>query len=376
MLMACYGADVLKVEGTTVADMGRSWGPPFQGDQASFFLGLNSGKRAVAIDLKRPEGVALCRRLAACADVLVENFRPGAMNRLGLGYDALRSLNPKLIYCSISGYGQDGPWRDEAAFDLILQAASGLISITGTPAGGLARCGHSVADITAGMFALIGILMALWGRQATGEGQLVDVSMFDGMISAMASNFAYYFGSGVVPRPMGTAFATIVPYAAFPTADREIVIAAANEKLWAAFCQAIERPELATDPRYASNALRVQNREQLESLIIRLLREKPSAYWLERLRAQGIPCALVQTLEDVAASPQAQARGMFPILEHPTAGPVRVTGPPVKFSRTPGAVQRPAPLVGEHSIEALGDWLGLSSEEIAGLLKAQVVRQA
>jgi crotonobetainyl-CoA:carnitine CoA-transferase CaiB-like acyl-CoA transferase len=356
MLLAGYGASVYKIEGTRSADMGRGWGPPFIGDVASYFLGFNSGKQGLAIDLKDARGVDLCRRLIAKADVLVENFRPGTMDRLGLGYDAAKAINPRLIYCSISGQGQTGPGRDDPAMDLIMQAQCGLISMTGTPDGQTARCGHSVADVTAGMFALIGILMALRAREKSGEGQYVDVSMLDGMISAMASNYAYFLGSGSVPVPMGTAFATIVPYAGFPAADGEIVIAVANDKLWASFCEAVG---WAPDPRYATNALRVANRGTLEPAISALFRQKPLAHWQQLLKEHGIPCAPVRNLREVFEDPQAAAREMFPTVQHPTAGEVHVTGLPIKFSATPGAVTTAAPLIGQHTRSALRELLGI-----------------
>lgn len=359
LLLASYGATVYKIEGPHSADMGRTWGPPFIGDVASYFLSLNSGKQGVAINLKDPRGVELCRQLIAKADVLIENFRPGTLERLGLGYAAAQIINPRLIYCSISGHGQTGPSRDDPAMDLIMQADSGLISFTGTAKGETARSGHSVADITAGMFALTGILMALHSRQTTGVGQYVDVSMFDGMISAMASNFAYYFGSGQVPVPMGTAFATIVPYAGFPVADGEIVIAVASDKLWIDFCEALHRPDWAADPRYATNALRVANREDLEPAIVDLFRQQPTKHWQQLFRQHGIPCAPVRNLQAVVNDPQSAARDMFPTVQHPTAGAVRVTGLPIKLSATPGAIGTAAPRIGQHTHAALRDLLGL-----------------
>ena len=267
MLLAAYGARVIKVESPTAVDMGRTWGPPFQGGEASFFLGLNGGKQSLALDLKNPEGLALAKRLAEQSDILIENFRPGTMARLGLGYDALAETNPRLIYVSISGYGQTGPKSQEPAMDLIVQASSGLMSVTGTADGQTVRCGHSVADVTAGMFAMSGALMALEARHKTGRGQFVDVGMLDSLVSAMASNQATYMGAGVVPKPLGTAFATIVPYRSFACADREITIAVASEKLWTAFCLAMDRPDFATDPRYSSNALRVANRATKSQLL-------------------------------------------------------------------------------------------------------------
>lgn len=373
MLMADYGAEVYKVEGVDTHDMGRTWGPPFQGGEASYFLGLNCGKRAVSVDLKDERGREVCLRMAEKVDVLIENFRPGAMARLGLGWEEARARNPRLIYCSISGYGHSGPARDKAAMDLILQASSGLMSMTGTEDGRVARCGHSVADITAGMFALIGVLMALRSRERTGAGQFVDVSMFDSMISAMASNFAYHLGSGNIPRPLGTAFPTIVPYAAFPAKDREIAIAVASERLWAAFCEAVEKPEWMTDERFATNSQRVRHRGVLEAAIAGVLGRRAAEEWEEVFRRRGIPCTPVRNLKEVAEDPQAAERNMFPAVIHRAAGEVRVTGVPVKLSETPGSVASAAPLVGQHTREVLREVLGMKDTEIDELVRDRVV---
>lgn len=372
MLMAAYGARVYKIEPLDHGDMGRTWGPPFlpPGDSAgesAYFLGINSGKQGLAIDLKHPRGRELCHQLLPQADILLENLRPGAMERLGLGYPQARTLNPKLIYCSISGFGQHGPSRDEAAMDLILQAASGLISVTGSPTGELARCGHSVADVTAGMFALIGTLMALRLREQTGEGQWVDVAMFDSMISAMASNYAQYLGAGVVPGPMGTAFATIVPYACFPTADRPIAIAVASESLWEKFCRAVERPDWRQHPHYATNTLRVQHRAEFEPLLNNLLATQPAAEWIRRLSHHGVPCSPVNDMATVAAHPQAAFRDMFPTVHHPTAGPIRVTGLPIKLPGATAPTRQPAPRHGEHTHQALRDLLHLDDATLEAL---------
>jgi crotonobetainyl-CoA:carnitine CoA-transferase CaiB-like acyl-CoA transferase len=370
MLMAQYGADIYKIE-SLEGELGRTWGPPYTNGEASYFLGINTGKRSLSIDLKRPEGIALCLDMVEKADVLIENMRPGTLDRLGLGYAQARARNPKLIYCSISGYGQSGPSRDDPAMDLILQAASGLISITGAEDGGEhVRCGHSVADITSGMFALIGILMAVNSRNKTGEGQLVDVSMLDSMISAMASNFGNYFGAGVVPQAMGTAFLTIVPYRGFPTADRDIVIAVASNKLWVDFCGSIGRADLANHPDYATNGLRVTNRGVLEPLITSIFKTKPSAYWIEQFRKCGIPCAPVKTLDEVVSDPQAVERGMFPSIDN-----FNVTGPPVKLSATPGSISRPAPHLGEHTRELLRELLGCDEKALDGLQSSGVIQQ-
>lgn len=376
MLMAAYGAEVYKIEGVDSGDMGRTWGPPFQGGEASFFLGLNSGKKAISIDLKDSRGREICQRLVQTADILIENFRPGAMDRLDLGYQQAQALNPSLVYCSISGYGQTGPSRDAAAMDLIMQAACGLISTTGTPSGEVARCGHSVADISAGMLALVGILLALRVREQTGKGQYVDISMLDSMISTMASSFAFCLGSGTDPKPMGTAFATIVPYACFPARDGQIALAAASERLWKAFGEATGRPDLVEDARFATNSLRVRNRGILEPLVCEILSSGTVEEWCERFREFGIPCAPVRTLSQVAADPQAQAREMFPVVEHSRAGAVRVTGAPVKLSDTPGSVQGAAPLPGEHTRAALRALLNMDDEMINALAAARVIKES
>jgi crotonobetainyl-CoA:carnitine CoA-transferase CaiB-like acyl-CoA transferase len=363
LLLADYGADVCKLEARE-GDMARGWGPPFAGGISSVFLGLNRGKRGISIDLKQPEGRELCLRLIDKMDVLIENFRPGSMDRLGLGYAQVRERNPRLIYCSISGYGQDGPSRDEAAMDLVVQSSSGLMSITGTAEGESTRCGYGVTDVTAGLFSVIGILLALRAREKTGRGQYVDVSMLDCMISTMSSNYMSYLGSGIVPQPMGTAFPTVVPYSVFHAADRSLAIAVGSEKLWSAFCVAIERPEIARHVDYASNALRIQNRVVLEDLLASVFALRSAAEWLERLHGAGIPASLVRNFEEVANDRQCEVRDMFPVMDHPTVGPHRVTGTPVKLSDTPGSPGIPAPLLGEHGREVMKEFFGLDDSAV------------
>lgn len=260
--------------------------------------------------------------------------------------------------------------------DLIVQASCGLMSVTGTPAGEQVRCGHSVADITAGMFALIGILMALRAREHTGVGQFVDVSMLDSMLSAMTSNFVSYLGSGILPRPMGTAFATIVPYRAFAAQDRAIALAVGSEKLWAAFCDAIGRPDLTSDPRYVTNTQRVANRGVLEPMLEHIFLDDTAQNWERKLSAAGVPCAPVRSMAEVVNDPQAAAREMFPEIEHPTAGRFKVTGPPIKFSDTPGRIRSAAPLLGQDTRQALGDLLGLEAEQLNALESQGVILQS
>jgi crotonobetainyl-CoA:carnitine CoA-transferase CaiB-like acyl-CoA transferase len=373
LLLADYGADVCKLEARE-GDMARGWGPPFAGGISSVFLGLNRGKRGISIDLKHPEGRELCLRLIDQTDVLVENFRPGSMDRLGLGYESVHQRNPRLVYCSISGYGQAGPSRDEAAMDLVVQSSSGLLSITGTSEGESVRCGYGVTDVTAGLFSVIGILLALRAREQTGRGQYVDVAMLDCMISTMSSNYMSYLGSGIVPQPMGTGFPTVVPYRVFHATDRSLAIAVGSEKLWAAFCRAIERPEIEAVPEFASNAKRIENRAALEELLATVFVQRTAADWLERLQAAGIPSSLVRNFDEVAKDPQCQLREMFPVMQHALAGPHRVTGTPVKLSETPGGPGIAAPLQGEHTRDLMKEYFGLDDEALKDLEARGVIR--
>ncbi len=375
LLLSDYGAKVYKLEGRT-GDMGRGWGPPFAGGISSVFLGLNRGKQGICIDLKQPEGLELCLRLVDQVDVLVENFRPGAMDRLGLGYKAVHARNPRLIYCSISGYGQEGPSRDEAAMDLVMQASSGLLSITGTEEGDPVRCGYGVTDVTAGQFAVIGILLALLSREKTGVGQFVDVSMLDSMISTMSSNYMSFLGSDVTPVPMGTSFPTIVPYRCYRASDREVAIAIGSEKLWSAFCQALERQDLEKHPDYATNPDRIRNRAALEPILDSVFLQRSGAEWIERLRAVGVPCSLVRNFREVSEDPQSELRQMFPVMEHPSAGRHQVTGTPVKLSDTPGGPSSPAPLLGQHTRSVLKELFSLKDEAIDDLMTRHVLYES
>ncbi len=367
LVLADLGATIYKLEPAGLGDMGRGWGPPFTGDQASYFLGLNRGKYGISIDLKTAEGLALCLDLIERVDVVIENFRPGTVERLGLGYEACRARNRRLIYCAISGYGQDGPSREEAAMDLVVQASSGLLSITGTEAGEMTRCGYGVSDVTAGMFAAIGILGAAYAREATGEGRYLDVSMFDAMISVMSSNYASFLGDREVPRPMGTQYPTVVPYGVYATADRPVAIAAGSEKLWAGFRRALELEDL---PEFRTNALRIRNRAALNVLLNERFAGRPAAEWVARLRAEGVPCSPVLNFEEVATHPQSLFRGMFPTLRHPTAGEHQVTGPVIKPAGRP---EMPAPLLGQHTRQVLGEVLGLDEAALDGLAARRVI---
>lgn len=373
MILADLGADVIKVEDTGAGDDTRQWAPPYQGDQSAYFLSVNRNKRAISIDLKSTEGRQVARQLARSADVLVQNFRPGTAERLGLGFAALAELNPRLIYASISGYGQTGPLAGEPGYDAIAQALSGVMSVTGPADGPPCRVGVSSADLGAGMWTLIGILSALQARHRTGVGQLVDVSLLDGQVAWLTYVAGGYFAAGRVPPRYGSAHPTIVPYQAFATDDGHVMVAAGNDGLFRRFAVAVGRPALAEDPRFSTNPDRVRNRDVLLAALGAAMLERPTAEWVQVLSAAGVPAAPINTVDQALSHPQVLARDMVVTATHPTAGELRMVGNPVKLSAQPPAVRLAPPLLGEHTDEVLGE-LGLSPEGIARLRAAGAVR--
>ncbi|MCZ2402193.1 CoA transferase [Paenarthrobacter sp. Z7-10] len=373
MTLADLGADVIKIEQPGQGDDTRQWGPPFQGGEAAYFLAVNRNKRSFAVDLKSPEGLAAVRRLALKADIVVENFRPGTAARLGLGYDELSRENPGLIYASISGYGQTGPDAARAGYDAIAQARSGIMSVTGEPDGPPVRVGVSSADLTAGMWATIGILAALHEKQRTGTGQWVDISLLDGSVSWLTYVSSGYFASGETPRRYGSAHPTIAPYQAFGTADGFVMVAVGNDGLWRRFAAALERPELAEDPSYASNPSRVAKRTTLIPLLEGIMATKSTAQWVEILDRAGVPVGPIQTVDQAVEDPQVLARGMVAELNHPTAGKLKVVGCPIRLTRTPAAIRTAPPLLGQHTDDVLTG-LGFSAEQIASLRGSGAVK--
>jgi crotonobetainyl-CoA:carnitine CoA-transferase CaiB-like acyl-CoA transferase len=366
-MLADYGADVIKIETPGAGDMARAWGPPFYGDEAAYFVNLHRNKKSVAIDLKHPEGQALFMRLLEGADVVLENLRVGAVQRLGIGYPSAGERNPRIIYCSISGFGQDGPYRDRAALDLIVQAESGMISVTGPPGGPAVRAGVSIADISAGMFSAFAIVTALHARERTGRGQFIDVSMLEGQLSILQGVVGAYLADGVVPGPWGTAYAALLPYQTFRTRTRDLALGVGNEKLWRTFCPLIGRADLASDPRYATNAARVVNRESLIQTLQEVFLTRTYEEWEAILMSGGVPVGAINTIDRVVEHPQVLARGALVDCEHPVAGKVRVVGPPARLSETPADVRLPAPLLGEHTDQVLRERLRLDDGEIARL---------
>ena len=371
-MLGDYGAEIVKIEPRD-GDISRSWGPPFYGRESVYFVNLNRNKKSVALDLKHPEGKRTFLRLAERADVVLENMRVGTVAKLGIDYDAVRRVQPRVIYCSISGFGQNGPYRDRAALDLIVQAESGMISVTGDAGSHGVRAGVSIADLTAGLYAAFGIMTALHARQKTGRGQFLDVSMLEGQLGILSQMIGAYFADGIVPQPMGTAYAMLLPYQTFRTRTRDIAIAVGSDKLWKTFCPLIGLPELTDDPRYGTNAKRIANRASLIAALQEVFLTKSYEEWEAILLPAGVPIGAINRIDDVVEHPQVAARGALAACEHPVAGRIRMVGPPVSMSETPGAVRRPAPLVGEHTDSVLREMLGMNDEEIARLRKTGAI---
>jgi crotonobetainyl-CoA:carnitine CoA-transferase CaiB-like acyl-CoA transferase len=375
LMLADMGADVIKVEKRPDGDDTRRMIPPNVGDQAASFLMMNRNKRGLALDLKTPGGAEILRRLALQADVLVENFGPGVMERLGFGYEDLRNANRSLIYCSLSGFGRTGPYRHRRGFDLVAQAMSGIMSFTGEAGGAPAKCGPPLSDITAGIIAAMGILAAYSHRLKTGEGQFVDTSLFEAALVQTYWQSAIALATGEAPQAMGSAHPLNAPYQSFEAQDGWIVIGGANQRNWLRTLEAIGAPELADDPRFRDNAGRMAHLKELEAEFAKRLRTRPSEHWLNLLEEKGVPCGPVNTMLQALSDPQTLAREMVVEVEHTTLGPVKTLGLPVKFSQTPGKVRSGAPLYGEHTREILTEY-GFSSDEIDAFAREGVVTAA
>ena len=373
MFLGDLGAELVKIEQPGVGDDTRGWGPPFVGGESAYFLCVNRNKKSVTIDLKSAEGVDLLRRLAKSADVLIENFRPGTMERLGLGEEELRLGNPRLVYASLSGFGADGPMSDWPGYDLIVQAWGGLMSITGTPDGEPTKVGVAIIDLVAGLMLGKAIVAALFAREKIGIGQKVDTSLLEAEVACLINAGSNYLVEGKIPLRWGNAHPSIVPYQSFRTSDGYLVIGVASEGIWRRFCQALGRAELADDARFAKNSDRVENRAALIPILSEIFLTRGSDTWLKLLNEAEVPCAPVQTIDKVFSADQVLRREMLVEVEHPTAGTVRMAGLPVKFSATPASIRLPPPLLGQHTAQILTSWLGMRSEEINELKRKRVV---
>ena len=367
MMLADMGARVVKIEQPGRGDDTRAWGPPFVAGESAYFLSINRNKESLTLDLKNPAARRILDSLLDRADVLVENFRPGTMERWGLAYRDIEKRWPRLVYCSISGFGHTGPRRDEPGYDAVIQAEGGLMSITGAADGPPFRLGIAIADIVSGMFAAQGITLAVLARERSGRGQRVDVGMLDATAALLTYQAGIYFATGSTPGRMGNRHPTIVPYETFPAADGDFVVAVGNDEQWRRFCGAIGAGDLQEDQRFATNSGRVSHYDTLRPRLVETLRGKTRAEWVGTLKSAGVPCGAVRDVSEVLQDEHLKERNMIESIEHAIAGTVRVLGVPIKLSDTPGAVRTAPPALGQHTDRILRDDLGLSEDEIAGL---------
>jgi formyl-CoA transferase/CoA:oxalate CoA-transferase len=374
MLAADMGARVIKIEHPTRGDDTRAWGPPFAEGESTYYLSVNRNKESVALDFKHPEGRAALDRLIAHADVVVENFRPGTLDAIGLGYDALAEKHPRLIYVSISGFGRTGPRRNEAGYDAIAQAESGLMSVTGTPDGPPVRLGVAVADLASGMFAFQGLLAALVARGRTGRGQLVEVALMDAVTALLTYQAEKYLTSGAVPDRAGNRHASIAPYDAFEAADGVLILAIGSDGLWQTFCRAAGLTDLADDASLVTNAGRVRAYATLRPALADIIVTRTRDEWIRLLRAAGVPAGAVRTIDEALGDPQIAAREMIARVPHPTIGSLPLLGIPVKLSDTPGTIRTAPPLLGQHTRAVLRDDAGLTELAIDQLVSSRVIR--
>ncbi|QJR11326.1 Succinyl-CoA--L-malate CoA-transferase beta subunit [Usitatibacter rugosus] len=372
MLLADMGADVIKVEKLPGGDDTRSYSEPSIAGESAAFMMLNRNKRGIAVNLKTPGGLEVVKKLLADADVVTENYRKGTLEKLGLGYDVLEKLNPRLVYCAVSGYGRTGPYADKGGFDLIAQGFAGLMSITGEPGGPPMKSGTSIADINAGVFAALGIVSALHARATTGRGQIVETSLMEAAIQQTYWQSAIYFATGVSPGPSGSAHLLTAPYQAFPTADGWVNVGGANQANWERIVKVIGRPELADDARFKTNGDRMRNLAALTPMVAERMKTRPSAEWLAAFEAAGVPAGPVNKIGDMLEDPQVAAREMVVEVDHAKAGRMKTLGLPLKFSDTPGEVRRGAPTLGQHTREVLAD-LGYSATEMDQLIASGAV---
>ena len=384
-MLADLGATVIKVERLHTGDDTRAWGPPYLRDaqgretsEAAYYLCCNRGKLSVAIDFTTPEGQRLVRELARDADILVENYKVGGLAKYGLDYASLAPSNPRLVYCSITGFGQDGPYADRAGYDFIVQGMSGFMSVTGErddrPGGGPQKAGVAISDLMTGMYAAVAIQAALAHRERTGAGQWIDCCLFDSAVALMATMSHNYLVTGIPPARIGNAHQNIVPYEVFACADGHLILAVGNDAQFAKFCAVAGHPEWSADPRFAKNADRVRHRDVLVPLIAVAVRERPQRAWLDALEPLGVPCGPINRMDQVFADPQTKARGLRLDLPHSLAGTVPQVRAPLGFSATPLCYDRPPPLLAEHTASVLRERLGLAPDDIAALARRNVIQ--
>ncbi len=372
MLLGDLGAEVIKIEQPGTGDESRNFGP-FKNGFSLYFMSVNRGKRSITLNLKTERGQAIFKQLLAYTDIVVENFRPGTMQKLGLDYDTLKAEHPSLIYAACSGFGQTGPYAQQGAYDMIIQGMGGIISITGEPEGPPVRVGTSISDITAALFTTIGVLSALHHRNETGKGQLVDVAMLDSLVAVLENAVVRYFATGEAPKPLGARHPAITPFEAFASADGHVIIALGNDTLWAKFCEHVNRQDLVSDERFRTNADRTENHDELFPILSEIMSQRATDDWIDALGDIGVPCGPINTMDKVVSHPQVQAREMITRVAHQITGEVEVPGVPIKLSETPGNVDTPAPSLGEHTTEVLTNVLKMSPDEVAKLKQDGVI---
>jgi len=382
--LADLGAEVIKIERPGSGDDTRAWGPPFLKDadgretnESAYYLSVNRGKKSVTLDISKPEGQRIARELASRCDVLLENYKVGGLAKYGLGYDEVRKLNPRIVYCSITGFGQTGPHAHRPGYDFIFQGMGGLMSITGerddSPGGGPQKVGIAITDVLTGMYAALAITAALAHRERTGEGQYIDLALLDTIVAFGANQIFNYFVSGKVPGRYGNAHANLVPYEVFPTADGHIILAAGNDGQWESFCKAAGRPDLAADARFRTNPDRIQNRKELIPLVRDIMKERDRKDWIERLDAAGVHCGPINDYKEVFDDPQVRHRQLKIETPHPLSGSLPGIASPMRFSDTPVEYTLPPPLLGQHTREVLGDLLGMPGDELDRLATAKII---
>lgn len=372
MMMGDFGANIIKIEQPGVGDDSRAFGP-FVGKESAYYMSLNRNKRSMTLNFKEQGARDLFKEMVKKADVVLENYRPGTMEKFGLGYDVLKEINPSIIYAACSGFGETGPYSQKPAYDIIVQAMGGIMSITGQEGGEPTRPGASIGDIIAGLFTTIGVSMALYHRAMTGEGQKIDVAMLDCQVAILENAISRYLVNGVVPGPLGNRHPSITPFEAFTASDGHVIVGAGNDRLWKKLCEMIGKPELISDSRFLTNGDRTNNQKALKPILDEVFKTKKIDEWLAMLEEAGVPCAPINTVDRVVKDPQVNARHMLVEIEHPVAGKMHVPGVPIKMYKTPGSVDTPAPLLGQHTEEILKELLGMSKEEVDALRAKDVL---
>ena len=372
MLLGDLGAEIIKIEQPGTGDEARNFGP-FKNGFSLYFMSVNRGKQSVTLNLKTEQGRAIFKQLLDQTDILVENFRPGTMEKLGLDYDTLKSEYPSLIYAACSGFGQTGPYAHQGAYDMIIQGMGGIISITGEPDRPPVRVGTSISDITAALFTTIGVLSALHHRNQTGSGQLVDVAMLDSLVAVLENAVVRYFATGEPPKPLGARHPAITPFEAFASADGHVIIALGNDTLWAKFCEHVDRQALVSDKRFQTNADRTENHAQLFPILSEILSQRTTDDWIDALSKIGVPCGPINAMDKVVTHPQVQAREMITRVAHRITGEVEVPGVPIKLSETPGSIDAPAPTLGEHTTQVLTDLLKMPPDAVKKLRQDGII---